>query len=88
MRVNALKEETKSKCHSDGRNNTGQLKLHLNRVHQRGHRWATCLDDKVGGFAVERVSHCVQIPQAAEGVCHLQQRPLRVMPKAPEQLFW
>ena len=56
MLVNALKKETNSKCHSDGRNNTGQLKLHLDHVHQRGYRRATCLNDEVSGFTVERIT--------------------------------
>jgi hypothetical protein len=67
-------------------NNASQLQLHLNHVDQRGHRRTARLNDKVGGFAIQRIALRIQIPQAAQGVGYLQQRPLRIMPKAPEQL--
>ena len=41
----------------------------------------------VGGLAVERIARVVQLAQAAQRIGHLQQRPLDVVTKPPEQIL-
>ena len=62
--------------HVAGVDDTGQLELHQDHVHQRRHRRAAGLDDEVRGGPVQRIALGLQLAQLGQRIAHLQQRPL------------
>src|SRR5258708_3005452 len=74
--------------HAISINQVGQFELHEDHVDMPRHPWPTRLDDEPGGCQVKRVTLFVQFAQLLQWVFHLQQRPMYVVPQAPEELLW
>jgi len=68
---------------------TGKFELHQDHVDQCMHRRATGLDNEVCGEPIQGIAIDEQRAQASErvGTPLLQQRPMRIVPQSPCQVF-
>lgn len=65
-----------------------KFELHDNHVHQPANGRPTRVDDEVCRLPVQRITQRMQIAQPVQGIGHLQQRPVHVVPQTAKQLIW